>query len=161
MRGKPAPKRFIIPDPKYGNTVVAKFINYVMKEGRKATAERIVYDAFDTVQERLKTDPLDVFDTAIKNIAPLIEVRGRRVGGANYQIPFPVRGERKYALAFRWILAAARNKKRKNMAEKLADELVAAFNKEGDAMKKRNDVHKMAEANRAFAHFARFSKRKK
>lgn len=161
MRGKQAPKRNIIPDSKYGNTLVAKFINYVMKDGKKATAERIVYSAFARAQERLKTAPLDVFDTAIKNIAPLVEVRGRRVGGANYQIPFPVRGERKYALAFRWILAASRNKKRKSMAEKLADELIAAFNKEGDAMKKRNDVHKMAEANRAFAHFARFSKKKK
>ncbi|MBI4252924.1 30S ribosomal protein S7 [Candidatus Uhrbacteria bacterium] len=161
MRGKPAPKRNILPDPKYRNTMVAKFINYIMREGKKATAQAILYSAFDRVKERINIDPLDVFDTAIKNIAPLVEVRGRRVGGANYQIPFPVRGERKYALAFRWILAAARNKKRKSMAEKLADEFVAAFNKEGDAMKKRNDVHKMAESNRAFAHFARFSKRKK
>lgn len=161
MRGKPAPKRGILPDPKYRNTIVAKFINYIMREGKKATAQTILYNAFDRVKERLNADPLDVFDNAIKNVAPLVEVRGRRVGGANYQIPFPVRGERKYALAFRWILAAARNKKRKSMAEKLADEFVAAFNKEGDAIKKRNDVHKMAEANRAFAHFARFSKKKK
>ena len=161
MRGKQAPKRKILPDPRYQSTMVAKFVNYVMREGRKLTAQRIVYDAFDLIKERLNIDPLDVFDTAIKNVTPLIEVRGRRVGGANYQVPFPVRGERKHALTFRWVLAAARNKKRKSMAEKLADELVAAYNKEGDAMKKRNDVHRMAEANRAFAHFARFSKRKK
>ena len=161
MRGKQAPKRKILPDPRYQSTLVAKFVNYVMREGRKLTAQRIVYDAFDLIKERLNIDPLDVFDTAIKNVTPLIEVRGRRVGGANYQVPFPVRGERKHALTFRWVLAAARNKKRKSMAEKLADELVAAYNKEGDAMKKRNDVHRMAEANRAFAHFARFSKRKK
>jgi len=160
MRGKPAPKRIIHPDPKYGNTLVAKFVNYVMRDGKKNTAQSVVFKAFDIVADRTKQDPLDVFDTAIKNIAPLIEVRGRRVGGANYQVPIPVRGERKYALTFRWILAAARAKKRKQMAEKLADEFIAAFNREGDAMKKRNDVHKMAEANRAFAHFARFGKRK-
>ena len=160
MRGKAAPKRLINPDPKYGNTLVAKFVNYVMRDGKKNTAQTIVFKALDIVADRMKTDPLDVFDTAIKNIAPLIEVRGRRVGGANYQVPIPVRGERKYALAFRWILSATRAKKRKQTAEKLADELMAAFNREGDAMKKRNDVHKMAEANRAFAHFARFGKRK-
>ncbi len=161
MRGKPAPRRFINPDPRYSNTLVARFINYVMREGRKSTAQRVVYHAFDTIEERTKQNPLDVFDTAIKNVTPLIEVRGRRVGGANYQVPIPVRGDRKYALTFRWILAAARGKKRKSMSEKLADELIAAFNKEGDAMKKRTDVHRMAESNRAFAHFARFGKRKR
>lgn len=160
MRGKAAPKRLIHPDPKYGNTLVAKFVNYVMRDGKKNTAQAVVYKALDIVADRMKQDPLDVFDMAIKNIAPLIEVRGRRVGGANYQVPIPVRGERKYALAFRWILGATRAKKRKQTAEKLADEFMAAFNREGDAMKKRNDVHKMAEANRAFAHFARFGKRR-
>lgn len=160
MRGKQAPKRVINPDPKYGNILLARFINYVMRDGKKTTAQGLVYKAFEVVEEKMKQNPLDVFDMAIKNIAPLIEVRGRRVGGANYQVPIPVRGERKYALTFRWILGAARAKKRKSMALKLADEIMAAFNKEGDAMKKRNDVHRMAEANRAFAHFARFGKRK-
>ena len=160
MRGKQAPKRPIVPDPKFNNAMVGKFINYVMLDGKKAVAQKIVYDAFDVMAERAKLDPLEMFDTALKNITPLIEVRGRRVGGANYQVPIPVRGERKYALAFRWILAAARGRKGRPMSEKLADELMAAVNKEGSAMKKKNDVHRMAEANRAFAHFARFGKRR-
>ncbi len=161
MRGKPAPKRKILPDPKYQSTTVAKFINYVMECGKKSVAQDIVYDAFGIMEKKMNIAPLDVFDEAIKNVMPLIEVRGRRVGGANYQVPIPVRGDRKYALAFRWLLAAARNKKGRPMAEKLANELMGAFNKEGDAMKKRNDVHRMAEANRAFAHFARFSKKRR
>ncbi|MDO8490263.1 MAG: 30S ribosomal protein S7 [bacterium] len=158
MRGKQAPKRTIAPDPKFSNTVVTKFTNYVMKCGKKAIAEKIVYKAFDIIEEKTKLSPLEVFDNAIKNVTPLIEVRGRRIGGANYQIPIPVRGDRKYSLAFRWILIASRNKKGRPMHEKLAAELMAAANKEGDAVKKKNDVHKMAEANRAFAHFARFSR---
>jgi small subunit ribosomal protein S7 len=158
MRGKPAPKRKILADPKYQSTVLAKFINYVMECGKKSVAQQIVYKAFDIMKEKTSTDPLEIFDEALKNVTPLIEVRGRRIGGANYQVPIPVRGDRKYSLAFRWIIAAARAKKGRPMAEKLASELVAAFNKEGDAMKKRNDVHRMAEANRAFAHFARFSR---
>ncbi len=158
MRGKAATKRKIEPDSKYNSTLVAKFINYVMREGKKSVANRVVYNAFSAIEAKIKKNPLDVFDEAIKNVMPLLEVRGRRIGGANYQIPFPVRGDRKYSLAFRWILTAVRAKKGRTAAEKLADELVAAANKEGDAMKKRNDVHKMAEANRAFAHFARFSR---
>jgi len=158
MRGKPAPKRTIIPDPKYSSTLVAKFTNTLMRKGKKATALRVVYNAFDVVEKKTKQSPLEVFDEAVKNVMPLLEVRGRRIGGANYQIPFPVRGDRRYALAFRWILTAVRNKKGRPTALKLADEIVAAANKEGDAVKKRNDVHKMAEANRAFAHFARFSR---
>lgn len=158
MRGKPAPKRKLLPDPQYQSTTVAKFINYVMREGKKSVAQRIVYSAFLAIAEKTQQDPLEIFDTAVKNIMPLIEVRGRRIGGANYQVPIPVRGDRKYALTFRWILGAARAKKGRPMAHKLAAELIAAANKEGDAMKKRNDVHKMAEANRAFAHFARFSR---
>ncbi len=160
MRGKQAPKRIIAPDPKFNNAVIGKFINYVMYDGKKTIAQKIVYDAFAVLAERSQQDPVELFDTAIKNIAPLIEVRGRRVGGANYQVPVPVRGERKYALAFRWLLAAARGRKGKSMNEKLADELMAAVNKEGSAMKKKNDVHRMAEANRAFAHFARFGQRR-
>ncbi len=158
MRGKPAPKRNIDPDPRYQNQVLAKFVNYVMKDGKKSIAQRIVYNALDEIAKKSTTSPAELFDMAIKNVMPLVEVRGRRIGGANYQIPIPVRGERKYSLAFRWILAAARAKKGKPMYEKLAAELFAASNKEGDAMKKKNDVHKMAEANRAFAHFARFSR---
>lgn len=158
MRRGPSPKRVLAVDPKYQSQVVAKFINYVMKCGKKLLAQRIVYKAFDAIKEKTQTDPMVIFDEAIKNVMPLVEVRGRRIGGANYQIPIPVRGERKYSLAFRWILGAARTKKRRAMFERLADELIAAANKEGDAMKKRNDVHRMAEANRAFAHFARFSR---
>ena len=158
MRGKAAPKRNIDPDPKYQNQVLAKFVNYVMKDGKKSIAQRIVYQALAEIEQKTSQNPAELFDTAIKNVMPLVEVRGRRIGGANYQIPIPVRGERKYSLAFRWILGAARAKKGKPMAEKLAAELLAASNKEGDAMKKKNDVHKMAEANRAFAHFARFSR---
>ncbi len=158
MRGKQAPKRLIQPDPTYQNTVVAKFINYVMREGKKSIAQKVVYRAFEHIAERTKQPPLEVFDAALKNVMPLLEVRGRRIGGANYQIPVPVRGDRKYSLSFRWILQAARTKKGKPMHEKLAAELMAAAQREGDAVKKKNDVHKMAEANRAFAHFARFSR---
>ena len=158
MRGKAAPKRHIDPDPKYQNQVLAKFINYLMKDGKKSVAQRIVYNALEEVATKAGGNPAELFDTALKNVMPLVEVRGRRIGGANYQIPIPVRCERKYSLAFRWLLTAARNKKGRPMAEKLAAELLAAANKEGDAVKKKNDVHKMAEANRAFAHFARFSR---
>ncbi len=155
MRGKQAPKRVITPDPKYSNVLVAKFINYVMKGGKKSTAQKVVYDAFDIVAEKTKQDPVEVFDTAMKNIGPSLEVRSRRIGGANYQIPIPVRGERRVALSYRWLLAAARSKKGRPMADRLADEFIAAANNEGDAIKKKTDVQKMAEANRAFAHFAR------
>lgn len=158
MRGRPASKRKLPPDPKYASTLVTKFINYVMREGKKSVAQKVVYQAFEIMEEKLKKSPLEVFDEAIKNVMPILEVRGRRIGGANYQIPFPVRGDRRYALAFRWILKAVRTKKGRPTAQKLADELIGASNKEGDAIKKRNDVHKMAEANRAFAHFARFSR---
>ncbi|HTM68217.1 MAG TPA: 30S ribosomal protein S7 [Candidatus Binatia bacterium] len=155
MRGKPAPKRVIAPDPKYNNAVVAKFINYVMRGGKKATAQKVVYGAFERIADQTKQDPLDVFDRAMKNVQPAVEVKSKRVGGANYQIPIQVRGERRVALGFRWVIAAAEAKKGRPMAEKLAAELVAASNNEGDAVKKKMDVHRMAEANRAFAHFAR------
>lgn len=155
MRGKQAPIRKIVPDSKFGNVLVSKLINYVMQDGKKTTSEKIVYDCFDIISDKTKQDPMDVFDLALKNITPAIEVRSRRVGGANYQIPTPVRGARKHALAYRWLLVAARGKKGKPMAERLAGEIMLAANGEGDAVKKRQDVQRMAEANRAFAHFAK------
>lgn len=126
-----------------------------MHDGKKSVAERVVYDAFDIIKAETKEDPMQVFETALKNVTPTVEVKSRRVGGANYQVPIPVRGDRRYALAYRWILAAARGKKGKPMAQRLAAELIAASNNEGDAIKKKQDVQRMAEANRAFAHFAR------
>lgn len=155
MRGKKAPKRDIAPDPKFGRTDIAKLINYVMERGKKTVAQGIVYDAFVEISDKTKRDPLEIFDIALRNVGPSMEVRGKRVGGANYQIPYPVRAERRFTLACRWILEAARKKKGKRMATKLADELIAASTEQGDAFKKKMDVHKMAEANRAFAHFAR------
>ena len=155
MRGKKAPKRFIQPDPKFQNAQVAKFINYVMERGKKSIAQGIVYDAFDIIAEKTKKDPVTIFELAIKNVGPNLEVKGRRIGGANYQIPMQVRAERRYILACRWIIGAAKERKGKAMAIKLADELMNAANKEGAAMKKRENVQKMAEANRAFAHLAR------
>ena len=156
MRGKSAPKREILPDPKYNNLVVAKFINYLMRGGKKTVAQRVLYSAFDLLKEKTKKDPLDIFDEAMKNVSPTVETKSRRVGGANYQVPMPVRGVRRNALAFRWILGAARSRKGQPMAIKLAEELMAAAENQGEAVKKRLDVHRMAEANRAFAHFARF-----
>lgn len=155
MRGKPAPKRDIEGDPKYNDVMVAKFINYVMERGKKSVAERIVYDAFEILKEKLKQDPRHIFNKAIKKVSPLVEVRGKRVGGANYQVPFQVRGERRYFLACNWIIDAANSRKGRSTAEKLATEIMDASNGEGTAVKKREAVHKMAEANKAFAHFSR------
>ena len=155
MRGKQAPRREILPDPKYRNLLVAKLVNCIMKNGKKNVAQTVVYDAFNLMQEKSQKDPLELFDTALKNTMPSLEVKSRRVGGANYQVPIPVRGERRTLLAFRWIIGAARGKKGRRMAEKLADELLAAANNEGDAVRKKTDVQRMAEANRAFAHFAK------
>lgn len=154
MRGKQAPKRVIQPDPKYKNLALSKFINYVMERGKKTVAQKIVFQALDIVNEKTGKPQLEAFELAMRNIAPVVEVKAKRVGGSNYQVPMEVRGERRQALAFRWILAAARGKKGKPMAQKLATELMAAMNNEGDAVKKKLDVHRMAEANRAFAHFA-------
>jgi len=142
------------PDPRYGNLLVGKFINSVLLDGKRTTAETIVYGAFDIIHERTKRGGLNIFEQAIKNISPLVELKSRRVGGANYQVPVPVVGERRTTLAMRWIKAAVGSKKGKKMAEKLADELIDASNKTGAAMKKREDVHRMADANKAFAHFA-------
>lgn len=140
-------------DFKYNSEQLYKFINHVMLDGKKALAERLVYTALDQAAEKVGNEPLNVFEQALRNVAPTIEVRARRVGGATYQIPVPVRIERKEMLAMRWIIAAARSRKGTDMASLLADEIVAAYNEEGEAMKTKQNVHKMAEANRAFAHF--------
>lgn len=155
MRGKPAIKRVLVPDFKYNNALVTKLINYVMKDGKKTAAERVVYSAFDIIAKESKENPMDVFELALKNIIPAVEVKSRRVGGANYQIPIPVRADRRYALAYRWMLEAARGKKGRPLGERLAAEILAASKNEGESVKKRADVQRMAEANRAFAHFAR------
>lgn len=154
MRGKPAPKRKIAPDERYNNVAIAKFINYIMTGGKKTTAERVVYDALDIVAKKEKKEALEVFNTALKNISPSVEVRGKRIGGANYQIPVPVRGGRQQSLAFRWLIEAASKKSGRPMSERLASEIIDAAHEEGAAMKKKQDVQKMAEANRAFSHFA-------
>ena len=155
MRGKQAPKRKINSDPKFASPVVAKLINYVMKGGKKSVAQKVVYQAMDIIAEKTKKPAIDVFNEALNNVAPSLEVKSKRVGGANYQIPMQVRAERRIQLSFRWILTAARSKKGKPMAEKLAAEILAAAENQGEAIKKKQDVQRMAEANRAFAHFAR------
>lgn len=153
-RRKKSVKRIINPDPVYNSVMLAKFINQVMRCGKKNTARKIVYGAFDIIKEKSKKDPLEIFDQAMQNAAPLVEIKPKRVGGATYQVPREVRGERKVTLAMRWMINAARSKKGKPMREKLAEELTLAAKKEGAAIKKREDVHRMAEANRAFAHFS-------
>jgi SSU ribosomal protein S7P len=153
MRRRRAEKRPIDPDPRYGDTMVAKFINVIMRDGKKSIARRIVEEAIEIIQQRTKQDPLEVFRKAISNVAPVVEVRSRRIGGANYQIPMEVREDRRIALAMRWIKQYARERRDKSMALKLAAELIAAANGEGGAVRKRDEVHRMAEANRAFAHY--------
>ncbi len=155
MRRKVKNRNIPIPDLVYGSTKVEKLINYVMEAGKKNTARKIVYGAFGIIKEKKKDlEPLEVFDLAVKNTGPLMEVRSRRVGGANYQVPCEVRADRRLYLAMHWIIGAAKGKKGRPMHEKLADEILAASNGEGDAVKKRENVHKMAEANKAFAHFS-------
>lgn len=149
-------KRSIAPDYKYQNVLVAKLINKVMHDGKKRLAENLVYGAFDIIEAKTKQDPVEVFEAAIKNVSPALQVRARRVGGATYQVPLEVRGDRKIHLALVWILTSARAKSGKSFDVVLADELMSAYNNTGDAMKKREDTHKMAEANKAFAHFARY-----
>ncbi len=153
MRKKRAPKRQIAPDPKYNDVLVARFINSILKRGKKHLARRTFYDSLKLIEERSKQTGIDVFRKAMKNVQPILEVRARRVGGATYQVPTEVRPDRGTALAIRWILNAARDRKEKSMSEKLASELIAAANSEGNAVKKKEDTHKMAEANKAFAHF--------
>jgi small subunit ribosomal protein S7 len=155
MRRKVKNRNMVDADAKYDSVKVAKFINYVMEGGKKNTAREIVYDAFDIIKEKMKVEnPLEVFESALRNAGPVTEVRSRRIGGANYQVPREVRDDRRFMLAFRWILEAARAKKGKAMRFKLADELMAAANNEGGAVKKKEDTHRMAESNKAFAHFA-------
>lgn len=154
MRKKLKKVNRIKPDYQYNSETLSKFINYVMKDGKKNVARTIMYGAMEEVAQKTKKDALEIFETAIRNVSPAIEVRSRRVGGANYQVPREVRPERQMALSFRWILDAARSKKGVPMHRKLADEIISASKNEGMAVKKRESVHKMAEANKAFAHFA-------
>lgn len=153
MRRRRAPKRTIPPDPKFGQVLVQKFINVIMECGKKSLAERIVYNAFDLAGQKIGKEPLEVFKQAIENVRPLLETKSRRVGGATYQVPVSVRVDRGQALAIRWIKTFANSKKGKPMEKKLADEIVDGYNKTGAAMRKREDTHKMAESNRAFAHY--------
>ncbi len=146
-------KRVILPDPKFGDLVLSKFMNNLMLDGKKSVAENIVYGALDTVQERAKRDPVELFREALENVKPGIEVRSRRVGGATYQVPCEVRPERAQALAIRWLIGAARNRSETTMSARLSGELMDAANNRGNAVKKREDTHRMAEANRAFAHY--------
>lgn len=153
-RRKKIKKRADKPDLVYNNLTVAKLINYIMRKGKKTVARKIVYGAFDILKEKTKKEPLDVFEEAVENASPSLEVRPKRIGGATYQVPIEVRGDRRLTLALRWIIEAAKSKKGKPMKEKLAEELLNAANNTGWAVKKKEDTHRMAEANRAFAHFA-------
>lgn len=146
-------KREILPDPKFHNVTLAKFMNHVMISGKKSVAERIVYGAMDIVKEKIDRNPVEVFEEALENVAPLVEVKSRRVGGATYQVPVEVRPSRRTALAMRWLVEYARNRGEKSMAQRLAGELIDASQSKGSAVKKREDVHRMAEANKAFSHF--------
>jgi len=153
VRRAGAAKREVLPDPKYGSRLVAKFVNIMMIRGKKSVAERIMYDALASVEERAKQEALKMFKTAIDNVKPAVEVKSRRVGGSTYQVPVEVRPDRRTSLAMRWMIGAARNRPERSMADKLAAELLDAANNRGSAVKKREDTHKMAEANKAFAHY--------
>ncbi|MGE4274031.1 MAG: 30S ribosomal protein S7 [Desulfitobacterium sp.] len=146
-------KREILPDPIYKNRTLTKFVNQIMLDGKKGTAESICYNAFDIIQEKTGKDPIEVFETALKNVMPVLEVKARRVGGANYQVPIEVRTDRRQTLGLRWLVAYARKRSEKTMEEKIAGELMDAANNTGGSIKKKEDTHKMAEANKAFAHF--------
>ncbi len=147
------PKRDVLPDPLYGSKVVTKLINQIMLDGEKSVAQKIVYDAFKTVSEKLGKEPMEVFNQALANVTPIVEVKARRVGGANYQVPIEIRPERRQTLAIRWLVAATRKRSEREMAKKLAAELMDAYNNTGASVKKKEDTHRMAEANKAFAHF--------
>jgi small subunit ribosomal protein S7 len=153
MRRAGAAKREVLPDPKYGSRLVAKFVNIMMIRGKKSTAEQIMYEALTTVEDRSKQEALKMFKTAIDNVKPAVEVKSRRVGGSTYQVPVEVRPDRRTSLAMRWVIGAARRRPERSMAEKLSAELLDAANNRGTAVKKREDTHKMAEANKAFAHY--------
>ncbi len=152
-RRREAQKREILPDPKHNSALVSRFISVIFKDGKKSAAERICYGAFNILKEKTGSEPLKVFKTAIDNVKPLIEVKPRRVGGATYQVPMEVRPHRKIALAFRWIVSYARQRKERTMRERIAAELLDAYNNTGSSVKKKEDIHRMAEANRAFAHY--------
>ena len=154
MRRRRPERRTILPDPIYNDIVVARFINYIMKNGKKSIAEKILYESLDLIDQKVKGEsPIDIFKKALENVAPIVEVKSKRVGGTTYQVPLEVSQNRRIALAMRWILSYARSRKGKTMSNRLASELIAASNKEGSAYKKKEDTHKMAEANKAFAHF--------
>ena len=152
-RKKRAPKRIFYPDAKFGSLILAKFINFLMYDGKKTTAEKIIYTALDKIKDKTKEDPIKVFNDAVNNIRPNLEVRSRRVGGATYQVPVEVKTKRSQTLALRWLLDATRKRKNKSMSDKLINELMDAYQKKGSAIKKREDTHRMAESNKAFAHF--------
>ena len=152
-RRRRAQERKILPDPKYKSNIVAKFINGMMLDGKRSIVEHIFYDAMDIIEKKIKEDPLSVFNQAMENAAPILEVKSRRVGGATYQVPIEVRDKRRKTLAIRWLVTYSRQRSEKTMAEKLANELMAAYKKEGTTIKKKEDTHRMAEANKAFAHF--------
>ena len=147
------PKRDVLPDPVYGSKVVTKLVNQIMLDGKKGTAQKIVYGAFEIIQNKMNQDPLDVFNQAMTNVMPMLEVKARRVGGANYQVPIEIRPERRQTLAIRWLVIATRKRSERETAQKLAAELMDAYNNTGGAVKKKEDTHRMAEANKAFAHF--------
>ncbi len=152
-RRREVPKREILPDPKYHNTELAKFVNVLMTRGKKSVAERIIYGALDQIEKKMGKDPIEVFTQALSNVRPIVEVKSRRVGGANYQVPVEVRPTRRTALAMRWLVDAARRRGEKSMTARLAGELMDAADNKGTAVKKREDVHRMAEANKAFSHY--------
>ncbi len=147
------PKRDVLPDPVYGSKVVAKLINQIMLDGEKSVAQKIVYDAFTSMGEKLNQDPMEIFKQALANITPVVEVKARRVGGANYQVPIEIRPERRQTLAIRWLVLSTRKRSEREMSKKLAAELIDAYNNTGASVKKKEDTHRMAEANKAFAHF--------
>ena len=147
------PKREVLPDPVYGTTIVTKLINQIMLDGNKATAQKIVYDAFEIMKAKLNQEPIEIFNQAMNNVMPVLEVKARRVGGANYQVPIEIRPERRQTLAIRWLVINTRKRSEREMSKKLAGELMDAFNNTGGSVKKKEDTHRMAEANKAFAHF--------
>jgi len=153
MRKRRAEKRYIKPDPRFNDILVAKFVNYIMMDGKKSTSRSVVYESFDLIEKKTKKPAIEIFKKAVSNVQPMVEVRSRRVGGATYQVPMEVRPERRMSLALRWIKKYATDRKDKTMAEKLSAELISAANGEGAAIKKKDEVHRMAEANKAFAHF--------
>ncbi len=152
-RRREVPKRLILPDPKYGDRMVGRFVNVIMKDGKKSTAERILYGAFDVIESKTRNDPLAMFRRALENVRPRVEVKSRRVGGATYQVPIEVRPERATSLAMRWLKDYSRARAGRSMREKLADEIIDAANERGDSVKKREDTHRMADANTAFSHY--------